>query len=73
MQCVEGLVQAGTRQLLLFATETRNVGEIDWWLGKTLTNNPASSMRPATAITTSTGSCSTDCLTATTVNSSRPV
>jgi hypothetical protein len=37
---VEGMVQAGTRKLLLFTTETRNVGAIDWWLGNPV-NNPA--------------------------------
>ncbi|MEO8425631.1 MAG: lysyl oxidase family protein, partial [Verrucomicrobiota bacterium] len=37
---VEGMVQAGTRKLLLFTTETRNVGAIDWWLGNPV-NNPS--------------------------------
>jgi hypothetical protein len=36
---VEGLVQAGTRKLLVFTTETRNVGLIDWYEGNPA-NNP---------------------------------
>ncbi|MEO8427023.1 MAG: TIGR02597 family protein [Verrucomicrobiota bacterium] len=33
---VEGLVQAGARRLLIFTTETRNAGDVDWFVG-----NPA--------------------------------
>jgi hypothetical protein len=33
---VEGLVQSGTRRLLIFTTETRNAGDLDWFAG-----NPA--------------------------------
>ncbi|MEO8426483.1 MAG: Ig-like domain-containing protein, partial [Verrucomicrobiota bacterium] len=33
---VEGLVQSGSRRLLRFTTETRNIGTVDWWMG-----NPA--------------------------------
>ncbi|MEO8428465.1 MAG: lysyl oxidase family protein, partial [Verrucomicrobiota bacterium] len=36
---VEGLVQAGTRRLLVFTTETRNMGSIDWYEGNPV-NSP---------------------------------
>jgi len=37
---IEGMIQAGTRKLLKFTTETRNIGTTDWYLGNPV-GNPA--------------------------------
>ena len=48
---VEGLVQAGTRKLLRFSTETRNQGTVDIFLGNPATN-PQFVWTPSAAVLT---------------------